>query len=122
MTATPEELSLLRAVVAAASTALECDECRICKDDRARIHSALSALAVLEARDFGSAMSTALNGHFRPKRMCVVCNYREARVMMCSQCQCNYDEMVAKSDGTLSTVIEWAAKRARGFERDQEKP
>ena len=66
MTATPEELSLLRAVVAAAKTAMECDECRICKDDRARIHSALSALAVFEAREFGSAMSAALNGHFRP--------------------------------------------------------
>lgn len=51
--------------------------------------------------------------------MCTVCREREKRSMygmFCEQCARSYDR-ARKSSGDIAIVIEWAANRARRFER-----
>ena len=51
-------------------------------------------------------------------RRCPVCG--ELRPMMgamCTPCGKSYDRATRRDDGTIQAVIEWAAARARWFER-----
>ncbi len=46
---------------------------------------------------------------------CVVCNEAESGLFMCERCKESFDESRAGADA--ASAVEWAAKRARGFER-----
>ncbi len=47
---------------------------------------------------------------------CVVCDERPARGLLCTVCSRSYDRHVARDDGTIDSVLRWAAEGARAYE------
>lgn len=48
---------------------------------------------------------------------CEICLERPCTNLMCEACQKSYDKQVREDDGTLHSVLVWACRRARYFER-----
>jgi len=51
---------------------------------------------------------------------CIVCRERPRHgCLFCEVCARSYDRALREGDETVATVLEWAARRARRFERNR---
>ncbi len=51
-------------------------------------------------------------------KLCEFCQLpNESITLMCKRCSKSYDAHLRTDDGTLNSVLVWAARRARYFER-----
>lgn len=48
---------------------------------------------------------------------CFICETPDDGVCLCDKCARAFDRATKKDDGTIMAVMQWAAKRARRFER-----